>query len=122
MEKVFPDLEEPLDVLVRGAVILQVAREERDRIAKGEPRFKLTWFEDIELEDDDQVAFLLANPTEAAYRLGIRRIGELLYARVGSEQAMIPTWMRVVERDRAHYACRKDIINECWDGIGDWHC
>jgi hypothetical protein len=127
MEKVFPDLEGPLDILVRGAAILEIAREEREdaaRIARGEPKFKLVRAGDIEVEDrqEEEDALLLSNPAEAAYRLAIRRIGELLYGRVGSEQAMIPTWERVAQRDRERYAWRRQIINECWDEVGDWHC
>jgi hypothetical protein len=123
----FPKLERALDILVREAAALAGARDEREvatRVARGGHRFNVIEYDDIEAgpsETEFLDALLLTDPTEAAYRLGIRRIGELLYARLGSEQAMIPTWQCVAYLDRKYGAWRADIINQSWDGIGDWH-
>jgi hypothetical protein len=123
----FPDLENALDALVRKAAVLDTIRCEREiaaRVARGGYRFQMVRFQDIEMGPSGaefRDALLITDPVEAAYRLGIRRVGEMLYARLGSEQAMIPTWQRVARLDRKRAGQRVTIIDQSWDEVGDWH-
>jgi hypothetical protein len=63
------------------------------------------------------VESLLTDPIGRALRLGVKRLGERLFA-LGGTKLMLAACYRVAGRDRRRADWRLDIIDKAWDGIG----
>jgi len=66
---------------------------------------------DAELEE------LIRDPIATSLRLGITKVGRMLF-RHGGTKAMQIALERVADRDPAHYGYRSDIMDKAWEGIG----
>ena len=65
----------------------------------------------MELDD------LVEDPVGARLRLGITRVGRLIYKH-GGTKAMSDVLERAAHRDERSYSYRADVISYAWEGIG----
>ena len=81
--------------------------------------FKVAALNEIPSHDETEVNEILQDPVGSACRYAIKRLGQHLYTVFKSTDVMAEVLDRVAERDPKHSGLRADIMDDCWEGIGE---
>lgn len=69
-------------------------------------------------EGEARISALLSDPVGAAYRQGIRELGEYLFAMDGSTTLMRYASELLLDMVPAEFAVRANLLDQAWNGVG----